>query len=623
MYKQKCTPVRFSHLMSYSGVGAIVRDKDDILVSIVDTRYWTDKAGMTSAVNIPYVERIKFALGLTQDLRKPPEAKELDNGNIEGSYIPTVLFPSFFRCKKCRLLHQNLWNKADQKSVANVLCEHCNSRLEQLSWCAVSTKGELAEVPWHFVCHQNSSSKCEIDYSNSYLKLTNIANGKLQIECTRCGALCTDVSKSKLSRLNTIQPWIYEQGEQLTPKDICILEVNDPRIYSPSTTNALVIPPESRVDKSTVVNRLFNNSKLRHDFDTIRNNLQKKRVLKQAATKYRCTPADIKSALHQIEEGYPFFNLMESSDLFKDEYDALLTRIDDVSDEEDFVTEHKTVDWRALAETLSDDLLAINRLVDELIVVKRLREIKVFKGFSRLPKQKEDVKAANGSENEIQEQNNTPPDIVGNSDWLPAIELFGEGLFFKFNEDLISSWEGIPSVIKRANEIAHRYENADSTFNFDITVTPRFLLLHTIAHLLIRELESVAGYPAASLKERIYQSKDTKMAGILIYTAVPDIAGTLGGIIENGQPREFLKLLSGTFKHAQWCSHDPVCTEHQGQGPGWLKRAACHASALLPETSCEFGNVFLDRVFIKGSNALDIPNILNFVNEVASEQKDI
>lgn len=623
MYKQKCTPVRFSHLMTYSGVGAIARDKDDLLVSVVDTRYWTDESGNISAENIPYVERVKSALGLSQDLRKPPEAKELENGKIEGNYIPTVLFPSFFRCKKCRMLHQNLWSKTDQKSVDNVKCEHCNSRLEQLSWCASSTLGELAEVPWHYVCHQGSSVKCEVDYTNSYLKLTNIANGKLQIECTRCFSKNRDVQKSKLTRLNTIQPWIYQQGEQLPPQNISILEVNDPRIYSPSTMNALVIPPESRVDKSTVINRLFNNSKFRHDFDTARNNLQKKRVLKQAATKYRCSVDEISAAMRQIEDGYPFLNVIESGDLFKDEYDAFLAVMEDVSDEEDFVTVHKTSNWKDLGDSLTDELLLINKLVDNLIVVKRLREIQVFKGFSRLPAQKENTKPESGTENEKEEKVITAPDIVGKSDWLPAIELFGEGLFFTLNENILSEWESIPGVMKRANEVEHRYENSDLLFDFDLTVTPRFLLLHTISHLLIRELESVAGYPAASLKERIYHSKDNKMAGILIYTAVPDIAGTLGGIIENAQPREFLKLLSGSFKHAQWCSHDPVCTEHLGQGPSWLNRAACHACALLPETSCEFGNVFLDRVFIKGSNSLDIPNIISFINEVTDEQKDI
>jgi hypothetical protein len=138
-------------------------------------------------------------------------------------------------------------------------------------------------------------------------------------------------------------------------------------------------------------------------------------------------------------------------------------------------------------------------------------------------------------------------------------------------------------------------------------------LLHTIAHLLIRELEITAGYPAAALKERIYSSRSQKMAGILVYTAVPDIIGSLGGIVESGEPKQFIKILSGVFKHADWCSLDPICTEHEGQGPGWLNRAACHACALIPEPSCEYNNMFLDRVFIKGSEKLDIPKFTEFI----------
>ena len=146
-------------------------------------------------------------------------------------------------------------------------------------------------------------------------------------------------------------------------------------------------------------------------------------------------------------------------------------------------------------------------------------------------------------------------------------------------------------------------------------------MLHTLSHLLIRELESTAGYTAASLKERIYCSKDRKMAGILIYTAVADIVGSLGGIIESAEPKEFLSLLGGVFKHAQWCSLDPVCTEHEGQGPGWLNRAACHACALIPEPACEYNNIFLDRVFIKGSEKLRIPYFLDFIMENNNGEK--
>ncbi|MDQ7085322.1 MAG: hypothetical protein Q9M36_10535 [Sulfurovum sp.] len=186
-----------------------------------------------------------------------------------------------------------------------------------------------------------------------------------------------------------------------------------------------------------------------------------------------------------------------------------------------------------------------------------MREIQVFKGFKR------------GQQNE-DDENLVPPDIVGKSDWLPAIELFGEGVFFSIDEQLLSKWETLPSVRKRANEILERYEKSEITLHTDIEVTPRFLLLHTLSHLLIRELESTAGYPAASLKERIYSSGDKKMGGILIYTTVADIVGSLGGIVESAEPKEFLTLMDGVFKHAQWCSLDPVCTEHEGQGPAWL-----------------------------------------------------
>ena len=240
-------------------------------------------------------------------------------------------------------------------------------------------------------------------------------------------------------------------------------------------------------------------------------------------------------------------------------------------------------------------------MIDNHIIAMRLREIQVFKGFYR------------GYEDDKTTRELVPPDIEGSSNWLPAIELFGEGVFFTIDENILSKWETLHPVKKRADEILKRYEKSEVTLNVDVEITPRFLLLHTLSHLLIRELESIAGYPAASLKERIYCSRDRKMSGVLIYTTVSDIVGSLGGIVESAEPKEFLSLMDRAFKHAMWCSLDPVCTEHEGQGPGWLNRAACHACALIPEPSCAYGNVFLDRIFIKGSESLGIPNFLEFV----------
>jgi len=106
------------------------------------------------------------------------------------------------------------------------------------------------------------------------------------------------------------------------------------------------------------------------------------------------------------------------------------------------------------------------------------------------------------------------------------------------------------------------------------------------------------------------------MSGILIYVAVHDVVGSLGGLAELAEPRRFLTLLSGAFAHAEWCSLDPVCAEHEGQGPQLLNRAACHACSLIPEPSCAYGNALLDRVFIKGDLASCIPGFLNYVDLV-------
>ena len=60
-------------------------------------------------------------------------------------------------------------------------------------------------------------------------------------------------------------------------------------------------------------------------------------------------------------------------------------------------------------------------------------------------------------------------------------------------------------------------------------ITPRFVLIHTLAHLLINQFVNYCGYNAASLRERIYASnnKNNDMAGFLIYTADGDADNSL------------------------------------------------------------------------------------------------
>jgi hypothetical protein len=185
-------------------------------------------------------------------------------------------------------------------------------------------------------------------------------------------------------------------------------------------------------------------------------------------------------------------------------------------------------------------------------------------------------------------------------DWLPAIEVNGEGVFLEFDRRILADWERRPEVQVRATGIRKHYTEMleQLKVDSDLQVTPRLLLIHTFAHALINQWSLDSGYPAASLRERLYVSPD--MSGVLIYTASGDSAGSLGGVIGQAAPKRLGPSIEEALARIEWCSGDPLCVEADAQGVNSLNLAACHACVLLPEVSCEINNVFLDRGMLVG-----------------------
>ncbi|WP_052436754.1 DUF1998 domain-containing protein [Georgenia sp. SUBG003] len=128
---------------------------------------------------------------------------------------------------------------------------------------------------------------------------------------------------------------------------------------------------------------------------------------------------------------------------------------------------------------------------------------------------------------------------------------------------------------------------------------PREVLLHTLAHVFLEELSLDAGYPASSLRERVYS--DEGMAGLLVYTATADAAGSLGGLVAQSETDRLAAVLHSAVERSAWCTQDPVCIESVAGGSGGLNLAACHACVLLPEVSCEKQNTLLDRAVLIGT----------------------
>jgi hypothetical protein len=553
------------------------------------------------------VDSVRSALGIKQELREPPVAKALDTDQVEGVCVPAQRFPSWMRCPRCGLLHYKPW-----RGLPAGVKPHCQEsnpekcknqpQLEQAPWVLIHADGHMADVPWHFLAHREARTpdqkQCGKDTSQPYLRLIDMGASGRQLRCERCKATSDfghdlQIPYGKTRR----QPWIKEEADA-TDSMATVLEINDARVHAPQTCNALVIPPESRIRKGLVLDRLYSSSPKLQLIEHAKTPLAKKGVLNLIASELRCTVTQIEDALKEIGKGYPLYgkNITQGI-LLEIEYKAMLEKLTDLKDDEDFVTRHHTEAWKALIGTLAGTKpVRIIEAVSQLIAVNRLKEIMVLKGFQRL----------GGIVVE--------PNIVGGSTWLPALELYGEGVFFTLDEAHLTHWEAHPTFHERAADIQKRFARFHQPHQCpgaEAIVTPRFLLLHTLAHLLIRQLESEAGYPAASLKERIYCTAGMlPMSGILIYVAVPDVVGSLGGLAELATPERFLLLLSSVFNHAEWCSLDPVCSEHGGQGPSLLNRAACHACALIPEPSCAYGNVLLDRTFVKGDESAGIPAFL-------------
>lgn len=598
---EKYLPIRLSHLIRHCSVGAIVRGPR-YLLAVKDIRQWTNRDGIPGGKQIHYVDRVRSALGIDKKLREPPLAQELANGQIEGVCVPAVRFPRWMRCPKCGLLHYTPWRglpAEEQPRCCEIEQQKCTSpELEQLPWVLIHPSGHLADVPWHQLAHREAKNsnqqQCRPDNRKNYLKIKEVGVN-LQLICERegCGARHLFREGDRIAFGNTWrQPWIHEppgkEDEGAGPAEI--VTINDARVHSPKTRSALIIPPESRMRRGALVDRLYCSEKYKQ-IDAARTKLALKGAKRQIADEFRCPVSEVDAALKEIKRGYPNYGKnFTSGILLEDEYKALIDEIPNLQDDEYFVTKHHSSAWKSLLKDLQEKsvLAKIVGVVETLVGINRLKEIMVFEGFQR---------KVGGEDEPLL----VPPDITGESDWLPALELYGEGIFFNFHEAVIGPWEKLPAVKKLAEKFQQRYAVTGLQFDPDITPSARFLFLHTLAHLLIRQLETEAGYPAASLKERIYCSNGNRaMSGILVYVAVPDIAGSLGGLTELADPKRFLRVLADVFSHGEWCSLDPVCSEHEGQGPHLLNRAACHACALIPEPSCAYGNTLLDRTFIRG-----------------------
>jgi len=534
--------------------------------------------------------RLQRQLGVA-GFRLPPVVDENykdSEGNPDRRSLVAVQFPTWLQCPQCdRIARASRWSSDPGK--ASSYCPRCtaNSPGKQyvhvipVRFVIACEAGHLDEFPWDYWLDHNPNCKNK----NNVLKLQSKSPGLsgLILSCPECKASKSmggifNAQNCKGLRCNGKRPWLRSDNETCD-KQPRILQRGASNLYFPILVSALSIPPWSdRLQES-----------LGMYWDAILN----------------VNPSQIADFVGMLVKG-PLQPVLEELGLTIDELtEHIKARLNSYNN--DSINNIRHEEYRQLESGLgtraeSDNEFEIRNVsvpdrlrpyFSNIVRVVRLREVMALRGFTRINPP--------GDEND----QNMVPLSVQKTNWLPAIEVRGEGIFLAFNQDHLRQWERQEEVRKRANEIQdswlsewrERYGEGEPS----PVITPRYLLIHTWAHALIRQLTLECGYSSAALRERLYIAEDeNQMAGLLIYTSTSDSDGTLGGLQRQGKPEKISRTVQAAVKAMEWCSSDPLCIERMVAAPENHSLAACHACCLASETSCEEFNRFLDRAMLVG-----------------------
>lgn len=585
--------LRQSQMLRTYGAGAMV-DLIDHAVLIGGLDYWRLKEGGVPVeeprLRANLAERLArldppLLLSIDRPFLAPPAGDEQDAHESVG--VQVLEFPGWFVCSntKCRALVGigSLDLERERRVHHCSGAERTSSPCSPVRFVASCARGHLADVEWPYWLH---GGKCPSGAPN--LRLEEGPSGdfsEIGVRCTSCDQhrwLKDLTVEEKALDCKGRRPWLGPEGdEKECDKKQHMLVRTASNQYFGQVESAVSIPsvPSIRGRVESVYSTF--EAAERSDVPVLRKIPKVKQVLLKA------TDEEIWAAIVAIREKAP----EASTPLKLAEYQTFVAQPVEVpgeipgdSEEEKkfYAREHKPPDGL---------LVGIARLV----LARRLREVQVALRFTRL---EPSVVSVSG-ELDLGVQSAR---LSLMKDWLPAVEIRGKGFFVQLDEERVRAWEGDAAVIERENLLKAGYEK----WAADLDKPPgfpgaRFYLLHSLSHVLLTQLSLECGYPASSIKERLYCAPATAavpMAAILLSTGTTGAEGTLGGLVEEGRAldRHLAKALDDT----RLCSNDPVCAHHVPTDASrrCLEGAACHGCLYLPETSCEFFNQSLDRALV-------------------------
>lgn len=477
-------------------------------------------------------------------------------------------------------------------------CPLCNTSAKSsaVRFVAACPNGHLDDIKWDYMVH-NGQNSCECKYYEWVSSGSSLSS--IIIRCPECkkqttmkeiyrkGQHCSGRYPEKE------RPESYERAYTTRPQykygtcneRMSIMQRQSASLHIPQTITLLTIPKYddnlSNVLQLQTVNISLNIFIEELEKESINPDEFTEKLLYKINEISRINPETKKLIVNYITE-YGLDNFLhrfkglekENSsylDMMIEEYESL------VNSGGDSKSDHFQI-------TPSKNICLNNKMIPDftLAAVTKIRTVTAQLGYTRLIGSSEDKKPElvyvtyKHDETEI---------------WFPGVEGFGEGIFLNFNKE---SLKKIPHSKAYNNWI--EFEPSNNIYTDEeyikICALPEYVWLHSLSHVLLKAISEYTGYSVTAIRERVYYDDATQSGGILIYNTTPGDDGSLGGL--TSLIDDFKEIVDRACELIITCSNDPLCYDIIRNGKS-ENGSACYGCLLIPETSCDQGNRWLDR----------------------------
>ena len=595
--------MRRAQLVTPFGVGAmsVLVDGTSIITAGLDHWFPRDNQDLVLEDFVVHDWRLESRLGV-KEFRLPPDYRTGSNDDHRNTKlsVPALRFPRYAFCMYCKRLKQvtlSFQEAVRCEDVAHAGGSGKQPKMSQVPFVAICEAGHIDDFPFREWVHHTENPQC-----TEILRLFSTGAGGLEGQVVRCGydaknkrdetqgcgasrtlmgitmarrrdsagnestVLTQDLSKDAPYLCTGARPWLHElSGPCDQPVRGALRAAGN--VYFPRVESSIFLPQKIGA-VSGAMRELLKRPDVSPVLDTV-----------HTFVGAGATAAQIRSQLPS--ELFDSHSDEELLDAYRDRYGIGEEASGDEDDSDDLDI-WRYPEFKIIRETPADDALRasdpgihaeLQSHIDRVRSVTVLQETRVLRGFTR--GRDNDLKISVGKA--LLRRRPLAPD----RDWLPAYVVKGEGIYLELDADALARWEARGEVQERADLIGERYGQVVTDRGGRLRdISPRMVMIHTLAHLLINELVFTCGYSSASLRERLYVSRDStrEMAGLLIYTAAGDSEGTMGGLVRMARKDHLRPIFAAALSDARWCSTDPVCMD-----AGERDRARIHA--ILPHAT--------------------------------------